>query len=88
MRNKFEHYDEKLDEWWTKSKNHMFLDQSVLSPNAVQGFKKNEMFRVLDPATMQLVFWGDTFDLRAVIAEIQRLLPAVVDEAHKPHWET
>lgn len=45
------------------------------------------MFRVFDPTTADVVFWGERFDLNGIVAEAQRLLPIATREARKPHWE-
>lgn len=29
MRNKFDHFDERLDEWWAKSEHHQFIDMNI-----------------------------------------------------------
>jgi hypothetical protein len=41
-------------------------------------------FRQLDPTTLDVVFWGDTFNISEIVAEAQRILPK---ETAKPHWE-
>jgi len=87
MRNRFEHFDEYLDKWWKGSTNHNYLDMSVMPPGAVQGLEEKEMFRVFDPTTSDLVFWGMRFNLRELIAAVQALHPVVSAEAGKPHWE-
>jgi hypothetical protein len=88
MRNKFEHFDEKLDEWWKSSTDHHHLDVSVMPPSAIQGISEKDMFRVLDPTTMEVVFWGERFDLQAIVNEVSRLLVLAEAEAAKPHWVT
>ena len=45
------------------------------------------MFRQLDPTTMQLIFWGDTFDITEIVEEAQRILPVAQQETSTPHWE-
>ena len=86
MRNKFEHFDEKLDEWWRTSPRHNYLDTSVMPPRSVQGIDEKDMFRVLDPTTKELVFWGERFDVQAIVDEVCRVLPIAEFEAAKPHW--
>jgi hypothetical protein len=88
MRNNFDHYDERLDEWWATSKQHNHVDNIVGPGTVVSGANPRDMFRVLDTATMEVVFWGQRFALRAIITEAERLLPVVSAEAHKPHWVT
>ncbi len=87
MRNNFDHFDDRLDEWWQASKARNHLDQAVMPPGAVQGIAQADMFRVLDPSTVELVFWGDRYNLREIVQEAKRILPLAEAEAAKPHWD-
>jgi hypothetical protein len=87
MRNHFEHYDERLDRWWDKSEAHNYFDMSMMSAGAVQGFADIDMFRVFDPETADIVFWGERFNVNEIVQEAARLLPIASTEARKPHWE-
>lgn len=87
MRDHFEHYDERLDYWWERSTNHNYLDMSIMPPTAVQGLAESDMFRVYDPTTGDLVFWGERFNIAALAQEAARILPIVKAEANRPHWE-
>jgi hypothetical protein len=65
MRNHFEHYDERLDEWWAKSPDHHNIaDMNVMPVGSLPNFDELSMFRQLDPTTMEVVFWGDKFNMR------------------------
>jgi hypothetical protein len=86
MRNHFEHYDERLDEWWAKSPSHNIADKNVMPVGAFVGIDKLDMFRQLDPTTLDVVFWGDTFNIPEIVAEASRILPIVAREAAKRHW--
>ncbi len=87
MRNHFEHYDERLDHWWNTSEAYNHLDMSVLPPGAVEGIADTDMFRVFDPTSADIVFWGQRFNVRALGQEAARLLPIASAEARKSHWE-
>ncbi|MBA3733997.1 MAG: hypothetical protein H0W90_02185 [Actinobacteria bacterium] len=84
MRNNFEHYDERLDMWWEKSKQHNHADMNI---GAIGGLAAIDSFRELDPSTMEVIFWGRRYDLRGLVAEAERLLPVAEAEAAKPHWQ-
>ncbi len=62
MRNAFEHLDERIDEWWGKSGRHRLVDRSV-GPLAYfeQRYQEVERFRIFDPTTMDISFWGTAF---------------------------
>lgn len=87
IRNNFEHYDERIDEWWRRSKSHNHLDRMIGSPSMVAGLDDIDRFRVYDPATAQIFFWGEPFDLRPIADECTRIGPVAEREADKPHWE-
>ena len=87
MRNHFEHFDEKLDDWWRDSERHNYVDMNIGPEGQVEGADEIDVFRQFDPASGEVMFWSKRFNLREVIAEIQRILPIVTGEAHKPHWE-
>jgi hypothetical protein len=87
MRNNFEHYDDRLDRWWETSAHHNHLDMSVLPADSVRGLAEIDMFRVFDPSTGDVVFWGQRFNLNDLLREVERLLPVVSAEAAQLHWE-
>jgi hypothetical protein len=87
FRNHFEHFDERLDEWWHTSTNHNYMDDSVMPLGSVAGLHERDMFRIFDNQTGELRFWGDAYSIPAIIAEVQRLLPIAAMEAAKPHWQ-
>jgi hypothetical protein len=86
MRNHFEHYDERLDEWWARSSSHNSLDQMIGPPSAVVGLADTDRFRVFDPATGELVFWGESLHIPAVVKSVAELRPRAEAQAAKPHW--
>jgi hypothetical protein len=78
MRNNYEHFDERLDEWWQKSKTHFCMDLNLLSSKAVTSASEPiDWFRVYDPVTTDLTFWGEAFNLKAIIDEVDLLLPKI-----------
>jgi hypothetical protein len=89
MRNHFEHFDEKLDDWWRDSPGHNFVDQIVGPPNTVvvRPQVDIDIFRRFDPGTGALMFWGKEFNLLEVVAEVERILPITSAEAAKPDYE-
>lgn len=87
MRNNFEHMDERIERWWGDSKHHNHSDLNISSRSGIAGIEKIDWFRHFDPQTTDLTFWGEDFNLQALISEAQRILPKLQEEAHKPHWE-
>lgn len=73
FRNHFEHYDERIDRWWAESPNHMRLDQVIGSPASLRGFEGVNSFRVYDPGSHTIHFWGEEFPVEPIAREITRL---------------
>jgi hypothetical protein len=87
MRNNFEHFDERIDKWWRKSKGHNIVHMNIMPVTGIAGTDDIDRFRQLDPHTMEVIFWSQRFDLRAIVAETQRILPKLRQELDKPHWQ-
>jgi hypothetical protein len=85
MRNNFDHYDERLDDWWQRSKSRNHADMNV---GTIEGLDPLDSFRVLDPQTLEVIFWGKRYALRTIVTEAERILPVAENEAAKPHWVT
>lgn len=75
MRNKFEHFDERLDLWWKESQHHNYMDLNVASTDSIRGLDNIDMFRTFDPATANVIFWGERFNIQELVDEVLRILP-------------
>jgi hypothetical protein len=84
FRNNFEHFDERIMQWWDSSPRRNFLDDSIVTEGAIVGLDQSDMFRHFDPSTGDLRFWADTFNVRAVVAELMPLqaIAAAAVERH------
>jgi hypothetical protein len=87
MRNNFEHFDERLDDWYATSTNRNHLDHMIGPPSTISGVADTDMFRVFDPTTAELVFWGKRYPLKTILDEVRRLHPTALAEGSKPHWD-
>lgn len=89
MRNNFEHYDERLDTWWEKSTNHNYADLSIISASGGPVrpgsglLADSDRFREFDPATTDLVFWGQKFHLDELVDEVTKIIPRLQAEVEK-----
>jgi hypothetical protein len=88
VRNHFEHFDERLDRWWQESPTHSDVDFNIMSKQrlSVPSLVQVDWFRNYDPATGDLSFWGDDFNLKELMKEVQRILPKLREEANKLDW--
>ncbi|MFC2034166.1 hypothetical protein ACFLTT_02015 [Chloroflexota bacterium] len=87
MRNNFEHFDERLDRWWKDSSHHNYIDLNIMPRSAIGGVDDNDIFRMFDPTTTDLIFWSERFNIQAIVNEIQRILQKLKIETAKLHWE-
>ena len=88
MRNNFEHLDSRLDEWWEKSPNHLYIDMNFGDVRAaISATDEIDTFRNFDPATFDVIFWGQQHNIQGIVSEAERVLPIAVSEAMKPNWE-
>lgn len=87
MRNKYEHFDEKLDEWWKKTKSYRYLDTGILFKAELERLKWDEIdrFRNWDTETCDLSFWGEEFNTKRILDEVRRILPKLKEEFAKPY---
>jgi hypothetical protein len=86
MRNNYEHFDERLDKWWRDSKLHNKVDLVIGSRDAINGLDTDDGFRMFDPQTTDVMFWGQKFNINDIINEIVVLHSKAAQEASKPHW--
>ena len=88
MRNNFEHMDERIDRWWAESKRHNYVDK-IVGPKGrcVVGPEPTDMFRMFDPQTTDVTFWGEEFNIQEIVTEVLRIVQLLREEAGKPHWD-
>ena len=77
MRNHFEHFDERLEQWLSTSKRHNAADVIVGPASAIRDLDDIDRFRIFDDVTWELFFWGERFDLRGIVSEVQLVAPAL-----------
>jgi hypothetical protein len=74
MRNHYDHFDERIDEWWRDSKNHLFADLTLgVFPAGPGVDERPDVLRSFDPKTRELRFWGDQFNIAAIAEEVRRI---------------
>jgi hypothetical protein len=75
MRNNFEHLDERIDVWWAKTKTRGNIDLNIMPRGMIHRAVADPLdeFRNFDPITTDLTFWGQEFNLRALVEEVNRL---------------
>lgn len=75
LRNHFEHFDERLDDWAETSPFKNIVDNMIGPRNAIAGdsIKDQDFMRLFDPATKMLIFRGEPFDVQALVGSLIRI---------------
>lgn len=85
VRNHFEHIDEKLTDWWDDSANHSYIDLNIASKNAFgAAWPTTSYFRNFDPDSMVVSFWEHSINLRALLIEVEKIMPILIEITSKP----
>lgn len=74
FRNHYEHYDERLEEWATRSKRKNIVDMSIMPSGAIAGIDPDDFMRNLDPTNLNLTFHGDRYDLLETESAVNDIL--------------
>lgn len=81
MRNNFDHFDERLADWWATSQSHNYADLNFGNmATAIDGIPVGDIFRSYDVSNGDLVFWGNVYNLRTIMAEINRITPLAMHQ--------
>jgi hypothetical protein len=65
------------DRWASESTTHSMVDKSIAPSHLTSGTDEIDLFRFFDPETWETGFWGQRFDVRAVVEEAARLMPPI-----------
>ena len=73
FRNHFEHYDERIEDWFKKQSSAVYSDLAVDPFKSIWGNVPTNHHRAYDPLTQTLTFRGESFDLTAVLKELKEI---------------
>jgi len=73
FRNHFEHYDERIEDWFKKQSSAVYSDLAVDPFKSIWGNVPTNQHRAYDPLAQTLTFRGELFDLAAVLKELQEI---------------
>lgn len=73
VRNCFEHFDEKIDIWFSSSKNKVFVDSNIGPENMIGNLKKSDHLRFYDTEKNSISFRGIEFPVKPVVLEMIKL---------------
>lgn len=77
IRNDFEHFDERIDNWVISSQQHNYADKNIGDINAIKGLSPKDNFRWYDPVTKTLYFCGAEYPLEKLYQYIQAVKGAL-----------
>lgn len=73
LRNHFEHYDERIEDWFKKQSSAVYSDLAIDPFKSIWGNVPSNHHRTYDPLTQTLTFRGESFDLAAVLKELKEI---------------
>ena len=73
FRNHFEHYDERIEDWFKKQSSAVYSDLAVDPFKSIWGNVPTNQHRAYDPLTQTLKFRSESFDLAAVMKELKEI---------------
>jgi hypothetical protein len=81
-RNHFEHFDERLDDWYLQSTHHNIIDTSIGGDNIING--PVDFMRFFNSDRFVFRFRGDEYPVNPIRDALQELLVKVEAELNKP----
>ncbi len=69
LRDHFEHFDERLDDWAETSPNKNIVDNMIGPRNIIGGdaIKDEDIMRMYDPTSKDIVFRGEKFNIQTLV---------------------
>ncbi|MFN8255735.1 MAG: hypothetical protein U0W24_08610 [Bacteroidales bacterium] len=73
FRNHFEHYDERIDNWFAEDRSAVYTDLVMNPFPSIFGSSFNNYHRAYNSVTQTLTFRGEKIDLAAVLKELDEI---------------
>ena len=86
FRNDLEHFDERLDEWAAKDERRRFVDDN-LGEIDYEGLDLMSLHRQYDPEAEVYSFRGQTYDLRSIRTEVERVRSTAAAKVATPWFQ-
>ena len=89
LRNHFEHFDTRVEDWARESPNKIFVGRVIADDleHAVGGVQPKDIIRAYETKTKILVFRGETYDLKPLLEALKALQVIARKEASIPFWK-
>lgn len=73
LRNHFEHYDERIEDWFEGERSAVYIDSKIDPFDSVWGRNPVNFHRGYDPLTKTLTFRGESTDLAAILSALEEI---------------
>ena len=73
FRNHFEHYDERIEDWFASKKSAVYVDPIIGPPTAIMRSFPENVHRGYDPTTQTLTFRGESMDLVSILRALDEI---------------
>lgn len=73
FRNHFEHYDERIEDWFEENRSAVYMDPSIDSFKSIWGSNPANCHRTYNPLTQTLTFRGESVDLAALLNVLEEI---------------
>lgn len=83
LRDHLEHFDERLEEWFTTTNTRTFADALVGTVHKLEEINDRDRLRYFDPDRMVVEFRGDRFELIPLLAAVRTIREAAAVEVSK-----
>lgn len=73
FRNHFEHYDERIEDWFENNQSAAYMDSSIDPFESIWGSNPATLHRAYNPLTQTLTFRGESVDLGGVLNVLEEI---------------
>ena len=73
LRNHFEHYDERIEDWFEKSRSLGYIDSRIDPLQSNFSNNNTNIHRIYNPLTQTLTFRGESIDLGKVLIALEEI---------------
>jgi len=73
FRNHFEHYDERIENWFNEQPSAVYRDLEINPFKSIWGIPDHNKNRAYDPLKQTITFRGELLDLGAVLNELEEI---------------
>lgn len=73
FRNHFEHYDERIEDWFEKNRSAVYMDSRIDPFESIWGSNPANLHRAYNPLTQTLTFRGESVDLAALLNVLEEI---------------